>query len=179
MQTATPAAPETAFETKPCSRCGGSGHYSYCYSHGTKCFGCGGRGWQYTKRGAEAQRFFADSLCVPASDVQPGMKIRIPGLAGIVGTKWLLVERIVADVHRSKAHDADEWTETPAVQILGQARKSGSDWTNTEDYGYGVSADTLVRVEQTADEKRAKVAAALAYQETLTKTGTPRKRSAS
>ena len=27
-----------------CTRCGGSGHYSYCQTHGTTCFGCGGSG---------------------------------------------------------------------------------------------------------------------------------------
>lgn len=32
--------------TKPCSRCGGSGHYSYHLTHGTVCFGCGGTGKQ-------------------------------------------------------------------------------------------------------------------------------------
>lgn len=168
--------PTKSFETKPCTRCGGSGHYSYCSTHGTRCFGCGGKGWQYTKRGAAAQAFYAASLCIPARDVHPGMMIRIPGLAGIAATRWLRVERIEADVHRSKAHDADEWTETPAVQILGQSRLAGrKDWTLTEDYGYGVSADTPVRVEQTADDKRAKVAAALAYQDTLTQAAKPRK----
>ncbi len=27
-----------------CGRCLGSGHYSYCQTHGTRCFGCGGVG---------------------------------------------------------------------------------------------------------------------------------------
>lgn len=30
--------------TRPCGRCGGSGHYSYCERWGTICFGCGGSG---------------------------------------------------------------------------------------------------------------------------------------
>lgn len=30
--------------TRPCSRCGGSGHYSYCQMYGTRCFKCGGSG---------------------------------------------------------------------------------------------------------------------------------------
>jgi hypothetical protein len=29
-----------------CTRCGGSGEYSYCQSHGTRCFKCGGSGKQ-------------------------------------------------------------------------------------------------------------------------------------
>lgn len=32
--------------TVECSRCGGSGNYSYCPSHGTTCFKCGGHGKQ-------------------------------------------------------------------------------------------------------------------------------------
>jgi hypothetical protein len=31
---------------KACTRCGGSGHYSYCQMHGTTCFKCGGSGAQ-------------------------------------------------------------------------------------------------------------------------------------
>ena len=169
----------TPFETKPCSRCGGSGHYSYCYSHGTKCFGCNGRGWQFTKRGAAAQQFYADSLCIPASDVTVGQKIRIPGVPGITATKWMLVDTIEADVHRSRPSDQVEWNETPAVRFGGVVRQPGCDWTKTEAYGYGVAAHAPVRVEQTVDEKRAKIAAALAFQETLTLKGEPRKRAAS
>lgn len=32
-----------------CSRCGGSGRYSFNLIHGTKCYGCGGTGKQKTK----------------------------------------------------------------------------------------------------------------------------------
>ena len=32
-----------------CGRCGGSGSYSYCQTHGTKCFGCGGHGMKAAK----------------------------------------------------------------------------------------------------------------------------------
>lgn len=33
----------------PCSRCGGSGRYSFNLIHGTKCYGCNGTGKQKTK----------------------------------------------------------------------------------------------------------------------------------
>lgn len=32
-----------------CSRCGGSGRYSFNLLHGTRCYGCGGTGKQKTK----------------------------------------------------------------------------------------------------------------------------------
>lgn len=46
---------KTSFETKTCSRCGGSGSYSYNQIDGSRCYGCGGSGLQYTKRGAIAK----------------------------------------------------------------------------------------------------------------------------
>jgi hypothetical protein len=35
--------------TTECSRCGGSGHYSYCQMYGTTCFGCSGSGKMVVK----------------------------------------------------------------------------------------------------------------------------------
>src|SRR5690349_11447675 len=60
------------FEIEVCGRCGGGGHYSYCQRFGTKCFGCGGTGRRYTKRGAIAKQFYEDSLKVPANSIQVG-----------------------------------------------------------------------------------------------------------
>jgi DnaJ-class molecular chaperone len=48
------ATSKPAFEHVTCSRCGGSGHYSFNLMYGTVCFKCHGRGWCYTKRGAAA-----------------------------------------------------------------------------------------------------------------------------
>lgn len=42
------------YETETCGRCGGSGEYSYCQTHGTTCFGCSGGGDRYSKRGKAA-----------------------------------------------------------------------------------------------------------------------------
>ena len=49
----------TAWETEVCSRCGGTGNFSYCMSHGTKCFRCKGNKITLTKRGEAAQKAFA------------------------------------------------------------------------------------------------------------------------
>ena len=43
------------YETEACSRCGGSGHYSYNQISGTRCFKCGGGKTQLTRRGARAR----------------------------------------------------------------------------------------------------------------------------
>lgn len=63
---------KSVFEYKPCGRCGGSGRYSYCQMYGDRCFGCAGRGWVLTKRGAAAARFFREKMMVPMEDVKPG-----------------------------------------------------------------------------------------------------------
>jgi len=43
------------YDTETCSRCGGSGHYSYNQRTGTICFKCGGAGTQLTRAGAKAR----------------------------------------------------------------------------------------------------------------------------
>ena len=42
------------FEIETCSRCGGSGHFSYNQIDGSRCFKCGGAKVTYTKRGQAA-----------------------------------------------------------------------------------------------------------------------------
>lgn len=62
----------TAFETEACSRCGGSGEYSYNQIDGTKCFGCGGNGRQYTARGHQAHQFYVRLMQKRAADFAVG-----------------------------------------------------------------------------------------------------------
>ena len=40
---------EEVVEKQPCTRCGGTGHYSFNLMHGTMCYGCGGRKWKYPR----------------------------------------------------------------------------------------------------------------------------------
>lgn len=61
------------FEKTACSRCGGTGHYSYCQAYGTVCFKCGGNGKVHTKRGWSALVFFRESLEMPVKDLKVGM----------------------------------------------------------------------------------------------------------
>src|SRR5262245_43139450 len=87
----------TSLETITCSRCGGSGQFSYCQRWGTTCFKCVGRKRVYTKRGAAARRYMENLLSVPASQLQPGMKVRalvISKGGEVIGDKWSLVEAI-------------------------------------------------------------------------------------
>lgn len=77
---------KSIFETKACGRCAGSGHYSYCAMYGSTCFGCGGRGWKFTKRGDAALAFYNDLRSKRAIDYKVGdliyMDFRPMGSAG-------------------------------------------------------------------------------------------------
>jgi hypothetical protein len=60
------------FEITTCSRCGGSGEYSYNTLDGTRCYGCGGCGKTFTPRGHAAHLFYIESQKRPAVDVKVG-----------------------------------------------------------------------------------------------------------
>lgn len=47
----------TTAATYTCSRCGGSGRYSFNLIHGTRCYGCGGTGKQKTKPAPKMTRW--------------------------------------------------------------------------------------------------------------------------
>ena len=49
---------KTRMETTTCPRCGGSGSYSYNQIHGSMCYGCNGKGANYTKRANVALDMF-------------------------------------------------------------------------------------------------------------------------
>ena len=69
----------SVFETETCSRCGGSGNYSYCQTHGTTCFKCGGSGITYTTRGAAARAWWKAQREAKISDLVIGMRVKING----------------------------------------------------------------------------------------------------
>lgn len=73
------------FETKPCSRCGGSGRYL----HGSMCYGCSGKGSYLTKAGKAAYEKWSEIArpTVAVEDLVPGDKLRVQGFG-----KWYVVE---------------------------------------------------------------------------------------
>ena len=159
------------WEDEPCSRCGGGGEYSYCQSHGRTCFKCHGKGVVLTKRGAAAARFFSDSCSKPFADIEVGDVIR-QRLVDMTSTytAWFIVTEIDRDVPLGKTKVGDgEWTEARGMRIQSHNEKLGGLRTSCE-------PDSMVRVAHTGTEKRGKIAAALAYQDTLTKRGVVSKR---
>lgn len=70
------------FESATCGRCGGSGNYSYNMMHGTRCYGCSGRGYVLTKRGRAAQNFLNDLRIKPVEDIKVGDLVYVDFFGG-------------------------------------------------------------------------------------------------
>jgi hypothetical protein len=63
---------KAGFEIQVCGRCGGSGRYSFNQIDGDRCFGCGGSGKVFSKRGAAARAYYLKSMERPISELKPG-----------------------------------------------------------------------------------------------------------
>jgi len=168
------------FERETCSRCGGSGSYSWCQRYGSTCFKCGGKKEVLTKRGAAAAARMNALLSRPYSEVQVGDTIRMSSVTvgGDVYGFWGKVVEIERGVQRGASSD-------PATgQMVPYELETVTFWTESKRFGrsgqtvFAKSLNETVRVAATAEAKKAALADALAYQATLTKTGTPRKRAA-
>jgi len=165
----------TELERVTCSRCGGTGTYSYCQSYGTTCFKCAGAKRVFTKRGAVANDFLISLLSKQASQLQVGDKVRELGVTngGEVFNAWFVVEAIeplTVDNAGCYQIDTNGNKIVPANHLVLRLRR-----TENETLGVQYAADKVVRVACTAEVKKAAIAQALAYQSTLTKTGTVRK----
>lgn len=143
------------FETEGCSRCGGSGRYSYCQMYGSTCFKCHGAGKVYTKRGAAALALYRGSLMVPAKDMQLGDLLEIDDF--FKGKRFFVrVDNIYCD-------------------LLNKGMLHISGLHKGESYGLGCFPDNPVRKGWSAEDKKAKLNAALAFQAILGKHGKPLK----
>lgn len=138
------------FEAETCSRCGGSGHYSYCQRYGTTCFKCAGAKQVLTKRGRVAQALYTSLLSRPAYTLQPGDQIWdiVVTMGGDIGSKWYHVESV---------ERKDDGTLFIGCQGMGFA---------------GINPNKLTRVRLRDKERLANVKMiALAYQDILSKNG--------
>lgn len=151
------------WEKTSCSRCGGSGRYSWCEMYGDKCFKCHGSGKQLTKRGEAALAWYRNRLEVPASEIRPDDYIRTSGMKFVVGT----ISQDIVSKAKSMKPDGT-WLEAPPY--LHFVNRDGK-------MGCSVFSDTKVqRLGRTVAARNAMLMEAFAYQDTLTKAGTVRKR---
>lgn len=155
--------PVSVFEHTACGRCGGSGYFGpACVSRGL-CFGCSGRGWVHTKRGAAANAFLSDLLHVPASELQVGDRYFVAGFSA------------------GSFSEPSRWIKITAITRNEQGKLDfdGIDVKRGSPYAYqGLTDDFKVRKAWGAEEKAPKIAAAHAYAATLTKAGKVRKAAA-
>lgn len=150
----------TVFETEICSRCGGTGQYSFNGEH-SRCYKCDGKNGcrAYTKRGAAAKAYYEAKLQVPATEIKVGDKIRqMPYI------KQLTVATVKVYMPTGRA-----WTN--GVEL---PRKEHVRFQNETGLAISVAVDEMVRRLPTVEENEVAIADALAYQETLTKAGKPR-----
>lgn len=153
------------FESETCSRCGGSGQYSYCQRYGRTCFKCAGNKAVLTKRGAVAQAYYVDLLSMPVSELKTGMQIRDIGVTnnGDVFNQWLTVVSIEAD------------TTLYNGQLLPHYRCIIATTKRGERHNIAVPVTNKFRVAATMETKKAKLHLAIAYERSLNKQGKPDK----
>lgn len=144
------------FESEVCTRCCGTGHYSFNMVSGTRCFGCGGVGHKLTKRGHAAQTYINELRKAKVSDLKVGDLIRFD-----LDTVYCY-ERITS-IEPSQYND-------------GRITVNAIRTKTQEPIGFVAFATTPVTRGFTNDEKIAMREQALAYQATLTKQGVPSKK---
>lgn len=161
----------TAFETCTCTRCGGTGKYSYCQMYGDRCFKCGGTGKVLTKRGAAANAFLRSLRTVKACDVKFGDAVLFEGCPGFSRTTYFRVETMHTQLRSGSSTDSA----TGEVKVHNHLHLSGPT-PKGEQHGLGTFPDADVRLVPTKAQAAEQIAKAIAYQATLTKAGTVAKR---
>lgn len=143
------------FDGVTCSRCGGSGNYSFNLMHGSKCYGCGGTGRKLTKRGHAALEFWNNLRTRKVSDLKVGDLIQFDMFSYKVFAR---IESIEPDPLN------------PGVIIISGTRKKTG-----ERMGFGTYPNATVTAGFTAEEKADMIRRTVEYQNSLTADGKPRK----
>jgi hypothetical protein len=181
--TETTTEPVLRLERETCSRCGGSGHYSYCSMYGTRCFKCAGKKEVLSKRGAAAMAHLKTLRSKRAGDLKVGDRVWHDGLVvpGAVCDKggWATVTEIrPGDAARDGGQIVGYTTDPVTGMTVGGTVVPPELVVETNRCKHQTTADRLFRVFVSKEREVETLKAAIAYQDTLTKTGKPRKRAA-
>lgn len=155
---------KTLFETETCSRCGGSGKYSYCERFRDVCFKCHGDTFTLTKRGRIAQQFYIDLCTVLITEVKVGDVIQVNTMSHTYRSSVIEIE-FQKDAGSSLINGV--MVPYDGVRVVTEHPKYGR-------WSLQASTKHSLRVYRKDDEERRKQA--LEYQASLTKQGTPRKK---
>jgi hypothetical protein len=163
--------PETRrFECVTCTRCGGTGHYSYCQMHGSTCFKCSGTGKQLTARGRAAAEWFRAHKRRKGSQIEFGAWVVMHGIPGFCATTYFTVDKIFTRLDSGSYLKDGVMVPSPPRLVLEGVTPKG------ERSGYETYPDADVDILISKRQKRELLTLAYDYQDTLTKTGKPRKR---
>ena len=171
----TSVSPAVKLESKPCSRCGGEGKlWHFSNVHGGVCFKCNGAKNILTKRGAEASRYLVELRSVRADALVVGQLVRETTTTS--GLNSVTSFFTVASIAPLTLENAGGWSIVDGKPFI-PANTLKVELTHNKWGGLGTQypADKLVRVACSAEFKAATLRQALAYQATLTKSGTPTK----
>ena len=156
-----PADGRLTLETQTCSRCGGSGRYSYCQTMNGRygpytCFKCLGAGVVYTKRGAAARELLRVAFSKPAEDLKPGDVVKVSCASG-----WHTVVRAYQQTAEDNTGHAYA-DGKPRYYFCVETKRTSS---------CGFDPRELYRVAQTAEAKAHAFPLIREYQDLLTKAG--------
>lgn len=153
------------FETQECSRCKGSGKYSFCEEYRDVCFKCAGSGKTLTKRGMAGQKFFLEMCQIEISELKVGDLIRVENLTS--NMRRFSYKAKIVEINRSKYEVSGSNGNVPfryfPLAIITDHPKYGRSGISGKD-------DQKVRIYREDDLVRFQ--RALEYQGTLTKSGT-------
>lgn len=150
------------FETEVCGRCGGCGRYSFNQMHGSVCYGCGGSGKRYTKRGAAAVAYMNAKLATDALSVKVGDRVVYEDALTNKKHTFTIAEIVERDPIRGRSLRDGVMVDyvQRSVDLVSEGGKV---------FGFGGAIPLrFVRTQAAIDD-------GLAYQATLTKAGTVRK----
>lgn len=120
-----------------CSRCGGSGRYSFNLIHGTRCYGCGGTGKQKTKPAKPTPRW-----AVFGQDRSTGEFVRL------YNTRAKTEEGAIERARSACANASAAWKDTYSLTSARAIK-----WTDM------TTADALTWDDATAEKEEASQAA--------------------
>jgi len=147
---------KVTYERETCSRCGGTGHYSYNQINGTTCFGCNGKGEKLTKRGRAASDFALSLVAKTADEIAVGDVVLYNGKGQITA---LSVEPCDLGYARMDK-ETGEYVKVMGIEVTGPK------------HSYKFHLSDKVRLPFTEEM----IQEVIAYQDNLTKAGKPRKR---
>lgn len=147
------------FEVKICSRCCGTGNYSFNQIDGSRCYGCSGSGKKYTARGKATKLFWDSLVSIDPATVKVGDRIAN-------GSAKFTVAEILPDV-RVGSILLKDGTEKPIIQ---------HQFRSVSGTVYNAQAGFPVKLIPQGERREQLIAQALAYQDSLTASGKPRKK---